>query len=69
MRMLEQGFGWDAAPDQARAAKRLLLFDHGNLLTELRASNCGDVPAGAGANDHDVIRVGHEDSFSFLDGP
>src|SRR5205085_7957776 len=57
--MFEERLGRDAPPDQARPAERLLLLDTGDLETELRCTDGGHVPAGAGANDDDVVIVGH----------
>ena len=58
--VLEQRLGRDAAPQQTRATKRLLLFDNGGLESELRGADRGNVAAGAGANDNQVVFVGHE---------
>ena len=35
VRMLEEGLGGNAAPDQTRAAERFLLLDDGDLLAKL----------------------------------
>ena len=59
VRVLEQRLGRNAAPDQARAAERLLLLDDGDLQAELRGADGGDVAAGAGADHDDVVFVGH----------
>ena len=66
MRVLEQRLGRDAAPQQARAAERLLLLDDGDLQTELRGADGGHVAAGAGADDDDVVFV--QVSLSFQRG-
>ncbi len=57
--MLEQRLGRNAAPQQAGAAERLLLLDHGGLQTELRGANGGDVSAGSRADDDDVVFLSH----------
>ena len=59
VRVLEQRLGRDAAPQQAGAAERLLLLDDGDLQSELRGADRGHVAAGAGADDDDVVFVGH----------
>ena len=58
MRVLEQRLGGDAAPDEARAAQRLLLLDDRHLQPQLRRANGRDVAAGARADDDDVVLVG-----------
>src|SRR5438477_7613864 len=63
MRVLEQRFGWNAAPQQARAAERFLLLDDGGLQSELRRADRRDVAARAGANHDHVVFVGHGASF------
>ena len=55
MRVLEQRLGRNASPDQARATERLLLFDDRDLLPQLRRANRGDIPAGARADDDDIV--------------
>ena len=57
--VLEQRLGRDAAPQQAGAAERLLFLDDRDLQAELRGADGGDVAAGAGADDDDVVFVGH----------
>ena len=57
--MLEQRLGGDAAPVQAGAAEHRLPFDDGGLQAELGGADRGDVAAGAGADDDDVVFVGH----------
>ena len=59
VRVLEQGLGGNAPPQQAGAAERLLLLDDGDLQAELRGADGGHVPAGARADDDDVIFVWH----------
>ncbi len=59
MRVLEQRLGRDAAPDQAGAAERLLLFDDRDLKSELRGANRGHVAAGSGPDHDDVVFAGH----------
>ena len=57
VRVLEQRFGRDAAPVEAGAAEGRRALDDRGLETELRGADSGDVAAGAGADDHDVVRV------------
>ncbi len=57
VRVLEQRLGRNAAPQQAGAAERLLLFDDGDLQAELRGADGRHVAAGAGADDDDVVLV------------
>src|SRR5262249_39106584 len=59
VRVLEERLGWNAAPDKARAAKRLLLLDDGNLHSQLRGANCSDVASSPGADDDHVECGGH----------
>ena len=62
VRVLEERLGRDAAPQQTRAAERLLFFDDGHLEPELRGTDRGHVAAGAGTDDDHVIFVWHEAS-------
>src|SRR5262249_35010126 len=48
--VLEQRLGWNAAPDQARAAKRRLLFDDRDCPAELRRAYRGDITAHTSAD-------------------
>ncbi len=57
VRVLEQRLRRNATPDEARAAERLLLLDHGYLHSQLRGADCGHVAARAGANHDDVISI------------
>ena len=59
MRVLEQGLGRNAAPDEAGAAERLLLLDTGYFEPELGGADRGHIPTGAGSNHDDVVFVGH----------
>ena len=54
----QQGLGGDAAPVQADAAE-MLPVDHRRFEPELRRPDRGDVSAGAGADDEDVVGIGH----------
>ena len=60
MRVLEKRFGGNTSPDQAGAAERFLLFDDRDFLSELCASDRRHISAGAGANDHNIVRSRHE---------
>ena len=62
VRVLEQRLGRNAAPQQARAAERLLLLDDGDFQPELRGADRGHIAAGAGADHDDVVFVGHGSS-------
>src|SRR5690606_39498100 len=55
VRVLEQCLRRDAAPVQARAAKRRLLLDDGDLEPELRGADGRDVSAGARSYDDQVV--------------
>ena len=57
VRVLEQRLGRDAAPDQAGAAKRLLLLDDGDFLAQLRRADRGDVAARSRADHDDIVRT------------
>ena len=57
VRVLEQRLGRNAAPVQAGAAERGLPLDDGGLQAELRGADRGDVPAGSGADDDEVVLV------------
>ena len=59
MRMLEQGFGRDASPDQTRAAERPLPLNHGDLLTELGCANRRDITTSTRTDDDDVVCTRH----------
>ena len=59
VRVLEQGLGGNAPPQQAGSAKRFLLLDDGDFEAQLRGADCGHVPAGARTDDYDVILVWH----------
>ena len=59
VRVLEQGLGGNAPPQQAGSAQRFLLLDDGDFEAQLRGADCGHVPAGARADDNDVILVWH----------
>jgi hypothetical protein len=50
----QQGLGRDAADVQADPAP-VLSLDHGNLLAELGGPDGGDIPAGSGSKDDDVV--------------
>jgi hypothetical protein len=52
-------FVGNAAPDQTRAAERLLALDDGGLQSELARTNGGHVAAGAGADDNEIVSLGH----------
>src|SRR5439155_24771037 len=60
VRMLEQRFGRDAAPQQARPAERPLFLDDGGFQPELRGANRGHIAAGPGADHNEVILPRHE---------
>ena len=55
---LQQGLAGDASDSQARAAEGGLSFDAGDLQPELGSADRGDITAGAGADDDQIIRVG-----------
>jgi hypothetical protein len=55
---LQQRLGGDAAPVQADAAGPLALDARG-LQAQLRAADGGDIPAGAGPDDHQIEFLGH----------
>ena len=59
VRMLEQRLGGNASPQQAGAAQGLLLLDDRDFEPQLGGADGGHIPAGAGADDHDVIFVWH----------
>ena len=59
VRVLEQRLGRNAAPVEAGAAERRRALDHGGLEAQLRGADRGDVAAGPGADDDDVVFVGH----------
>ena len=59
VRMLEQRFRRNAAPDEACPAECLLLLDNRHLQSELRRTNRSDVAAGSRANHHHVEVVRH----------
>src|SRR6185295_9210170 len=59
MRVLEQRFRRNAAPDQAGAAQRLLFLDDCDAQAELRAADGGDVPARSRADHDEIVLVGH----------
>ena len=48
--------GWDAAPVEADAAQRFALDDNSSE-AQLRGSNGGDIAAGAGANNGQLVLV------------
>ena len=60
VRVLEERLGRDAPPDQAGPTERLLPLDDGGLETELGGADSGHIAAGAGANHHEVVSLGHE---------
>jgi hypothetical protein len=55
---VEQGLGRDAPDVQAGAAEALILLDAGDPHAELGRADGGDVPAGAGADDDQVVGRG-----------
>ena len=59
VRVLEQGFGRNASPDEAGAAERFLLLDDGGLQPQLRRANGRDVAARACANHDNIELVRH----------
>ena len=59
VRVLEQRLGRDAAPQQARAAQRLLALHDRGLEAQLRRADGRHVAAGAGANHDEVESLGH----------
>ena len=70
VRVLEQRLGRDAAPVQAGAAEHRRALDDRGLQPELRGADGGDVAAGSGADDDDVVFVGHGrryDSFLLME--
>ena len=62
MRVLEQGLGRNASPDQAGTAERFLLFDDRRLQPQLRRANGRDVAAGSCTNHHNIELVRHVSS-------
>src|SRR5437773_1592759 len=48
VRVLEQGLGWDASPQQTSAPERLLFLDNRDRQPELRRANGSDVAASSG---------------------
>ena len=58
VRGVQQGLRRDAAHVQAGAAQRLAAFHAGGLEAKLRAADRGNVAAGTGADDDDVV-LGH----------
>ena len=54
----QQRLGRDAAPVEADAAEQLALDDRG-LEAELRRADRGDIAAGPGAEDDEVVSVSH----------
>src|SRR5690606_11758600 len=63
---VEHRLGRDAADVEAGAAERLAAFDARGLEPELRGANGGDVSAGAGTDDEDVVVVFSHRSRSLL---
>src|SRR6266853_920618 len=63
MRMFEECLGGNASPEQAGAAQGLLFLDDSNFEPQLGGADGGHVPAGAGADDNDVIFVCHSVSL------
>lgn len=56
----EQGFGRDAADIEAGATQGRAKFDAGGFHAQLRGANGGDIAAGAGTdNDEVILRVSH----------
>ena len=55
MRVLEQRLRRNAAPDEARPAKRFLFLHDGHGQTELSGPDGGDVAARSGADHDDVV--------------
>ena len=58
MSVLEQRLRWNASPDQTGAAKRLLLFNDGDRLPELRGPDGRHIAAGTRADHYDIVRIG-----------
>ncbi len=58
-RRSQQCLGRDAAPVQAYAAKMFPLNDS-RLEAKLGSTNGGDITAGTGADDDDVVGIGHD---------
>ena len=56
--VLEQRLRRNTTPDQTGAAKRLLLFDDGNRLPELRGPDGSPYLTGSRAHHHDIVRIG-----------
>jgi hypothetical protein len=65
--VLEQRLGRNAAPEQARAAERLLFLDNGDFQSELCGADRRDVAPGSGADDHDVIFLCHNGVSTVLE--
>ena len=53
---MQQGFGWNASPVQAYAAKLGALDAH-HFLAKLRRANCSDIAAGSAADHDEVIML------------
>src|SRR6056297_2162091 len=62
---VQQRLGGDAADVEAGAAKGFSALDAGGFQAELRAADGGDIAAGAGADDDDVIVCHGSVSFDF----
>ena len=60
VRVFEQRLGGNAAPVEARAAEHGLPLDDGGRQAELRGADRGDVAAGAGADDDEIVAIGHQ---------
>ena len=57
LRTVEQCFRGNAPHIQAGSAEGPALFDEGGLKTELCGADGGHIPAGSGADDHEVVLV------------
>ena len=56
---VEQRLGGDAAAQEAGAAEAVVLLDDDDLHSKLSGADGGDIAAGAGADDREVVQ-GHE---------
>jgi hypothetical protein len=56
----EQRLAGDAADSQTGASQGGVLVDAANIQPQLRCPDCGDIPAGASANDYKIV-VRHND--------
>ena len=64
-RGVQQRLRRHAADIEAGAAERRILLDHGDLHAELRRAHRADIPAGAGADDDEIVS-GHDWKFREL---